>query len=69
MKWRVIKLLKDDGRSRQSKKNKEKGYERIKCPYCKKEINLEKAKEDGYLDKYLNVTTCECPYCNESFSI
>lgn len=60
-------MLKEDGRTRKHKKNK--GYERIKCPYCKTEINLDLAKENGYIDKYLDITTCECPYCNESFQI
>lgn len=60
-------MLKNDGRSRQSKKNR--GDKRIKCPYCKREINLKKMNEEGYIDKYENVTTCQCPFCDESFSI
>ena len=41
----------------------------VTCSNCKREINLKKAKEDGYIDKYEGVKTCLCPFCGKIFKI
>ena len=63
----LFRMLKEMGKTRKSNKNKT--HKRIKCPYCKKEINEDEVIQEGYIEKYSDVTICECPYCGESFNI
>ncbi len=49
-------------------REKVKKVEYIRCPYCKKKINIQEALNNGYVEKIASCNIITCPYCMEEFN-